>query len=332
MASTWSRIFEEFNVERQRPGPVAFWARILTRKIQPIIELTKRPLIIYGSACTSSGKKYSAAHLQIDQSDMIGFQSVMEGLEGPNLDIVIHSPGGFPEATESIVESIRRRFSNVRFIVPAYAKSAATMMVLSGDEILLDEDAELGPIDPQMLTPNGLSPAEAIKEQFLKASDEISKDPQKLSIWVPILQPMGPALLVRCDNAIELSKQLVIDWLTKYMFRGAQDGAERARNVADYLSSHQLFKSHARRVKLVHLKREDFGLNIRNLRDDGDLFPKIWELYCAMDVIFSNTTIYKLFYNSAAEAMVRATSQAPTLQLVGEQVPAVPQGSESPPR
>ena len=141
---------------------------------------------------------------------------------------------------------------------------------------------------------------------------------------MPILQPMGPALLVQCDNAINLSKQLVIDWLTKYMFRGVQDGAERARKVADYLGSHQVFKSHARRVKLDQLNREEFGLNIRNLRDDADLFPRIWELYCAMDIIFSNTPIYKLFYNSVDEVMVRLT-QTQTLEVVAQPVPALPQ-------
>lgn len=317
-------------MEQALPGPRAFWARIFTRKIQRVVQHTNRPLLVYGSACTASGKQYSPAHLQIDPSDKIGFHDVLERLEGPNVDIIIHSPGGFAEAAETIVEEIRRKFGHVRFIVPAYAKSAATMMVMAGDEILLDEDAELGPIDPQMLTASGVAPAEAIKEQFLKASQEILGDPRKLSIWIPILQPMGPALLVQCDNATELSKRLVTEWLTRYMFRGVADGADRATRVAAYLSSHATWKSHGRRVKLEHLVTDDFGLNIRNLRDEPDLYSRIWEVYCTMDITFANTSIYKLFYNSMDDAMIRQTAQQAAVQFVLPQGPQPAPGGPQP--
>jgi len=82
---------------------------------------------------------------------------------------------------ESIVESLRSKFTHIRLVIPSHAKSAATMMAMAADEIIMDDDAELGPIDPQMLTANGFSPAEAIKEQFLKASQEIAADPKKLT-------------------------------------------------------------------------------------------------------------------------------------------------------
>lgn len=325
MASTWSRVLEEFNEEQRRPGPKAPWSRILERKVQRVVELTNRPLLIYASACTASAKPYSPAHLQIDPSDKIGFRDTLEALEGPALDMIIHSPGGFAEAAEAIVEEIRRKFGQVRFIIPSYAKSAATMMVMAGDEILLDEDAELGPIDPQMLTANGVAPAEAIKEQFLKASEEILSDPRKLSIWIPILQPMGPALLVQCENAIELSKHLVKEWLTRYMFRGSGDGAVKAGRIAEYLGAHSNWKSHGRRIKLEHLTDPDFGLNIRNLRGDPGLHSSIWEVYCTLDITFANSAIYKIFYNSLGDAMVRLAPQ--TVVQVPLPQPARPTGS-----
>ena len=171
---------------------------------------------------------------------------MIEKLDGPDVDLMLHSPGGFPEAAESIVDDIRRKFNHVRVIVPAYAKSAATMMAMAANEILLDQDAELGPIDPQMLTPNGVAPAEAIKEQFLKAQKAVQSDPSKIAIWMPILQPMGPSLLVQCDNAISLSKDLVREWLAKYMFAGVKTGKKKASMVVNYLGNHKKFKSHAR--------------------------------------------------------------------------------------
>lgn len=329
MSSTWSKILEEFNAEHQTPGTKAPWARVLGRKVDAVAVLTGRPLVIYGSACTSSGKQVTPQQLQIDPSDKIGFHDVIERLSGPNLDIILHSPGGFVEATESIVEEIRRKFSHVRVIVPSYAKSAATMLTMAADDILLDQDGELGPIDPQMFTQNGVAPAEAIKEQFLKASKEITQDPNKLSIWIPILQPMGPALLVQCDNAIELGKRLVTEWLTRFMFKGVADGPDRAKAAANYLATHGNFNSHARPVRIEHLA--PFGLNLSNLRAQAPLFATVWEVYCTMDLLFANTPIYKIFYNSMHDAMIRQIPQQIVLPVLPGQPPQAPQQPPAPP-
>jgi hypothetical protein len=211
------------------------------------------PLILYATACTAAPNKAAAELLQIDFSDKVGFHSMLEAVSGPKLDVLIHSPGGSAEAAETIVEEIRRKFQRVRFIVPSYAKSAATMMAMSANEILIDEDAELGPIDPQMFTRNGVVAGEAIKEQFQKASEEILKDPRKAQVWFPILQMFGPGLLAQCDNASTLAKNLVRDWLTNFMFAGLPEAATKANEIATFLSDHSYFKSHGRRVKLEHL-------------------------------------------------------------------------------
>jgi len=41
---------------------------------------------------------------------------------------------------EDIVHILREKFKSVSFIVPGQAKSAGTIMVMSGDEILMDYD------------------------------------------------------------------------------------------------------------------------------------------------------------------------------------------------
>ena len=280
----------------------------------PVVHCETNPLIIYASACTVTAGKVGPELLQIDTSDKLGFHSMLEDLSGPKLDILIHSPGGFAEATETIVEEIRRKFGFVRFIVPSFAKSAATMMAMSGDEILIDEDAELGPIDPQMFTRNGVVPGDAIKQQFDKAGQEILNDPRRGQVWFPILQMLGPGLLSQCENASKLAKNLVNDWLEKYMFRALPDAADKAKDVADYLSSHATFMSHGRRVKLQQLL--EHNVNAHNLRDDANLYRAVWELYCIIDIILTNTPVFKMFYNSANQAMVRNSAQAAGLQLL----------------
>jgi hypothetical protein len=131
---------------------------------------------------------------------------------------------------------------------------------------------------------------------------------------------LGPGLLAQCDNASALAKNLVKDWLTKYMFNGVADGAARADAIATFLSDHSYFKSHGRCIKLEHLL--DKGVEVSNLRDDANFYRAVSELYCAVDILLSNTPIYKVFYNSAGVAMVRQQQQI-ALRMPMMQMPQV---------
>jgi hypothetical protein len=302
-------------IPHDKLGSKASWAKVLGKRVRALADYTGRPCLVYATACTASGKQLPPGSLQIDFSDKIGFHEITQSLGATPIDLMIHSPGGFPEATESIVEALRAKFPHIRVIVPSFAKSAATMMAMAGDEILLDDDAELGPIDPQMPTANGFSPAEAIKEQFLKAGLEISADPKRLSVWLPILQQMGPSLLVQCDNAILLSRTLVREWLTRFMFNGDPAAGQKSDNVANFLGQHSNFKSHARGVRLKQLQEQNFGLKVESIRTHPTVYKKIWDVYCAVDVIFASTSIFKIFFNSQEDVHVRV------LQALAFQMP-----------
>jgi hypothetical protein len=100
-ASVWDSVLNEFsrlNQQGLHPGSQATWAQLLEPKIKAVFDLTGIPLIIYASACTSSGVKCPPVLLQIDASDKIPFRSMLEALSGPKLDVLIHSPGGYAEA------------------------------------------------------------------------------------------------------------------------------------------------------------------------------------------------------------------------------------------
>lgn len=111
--------------------------------------------------------------MEIDLADKDGIIEITAQLPDDTVDVLIFSPGGLPDAADSIVHIIRSKFKHTRFIVPSVAKSAATMVALSGDELLMERNAELGPIDPQfrIARPEGpiTAPAQAIVDQFEKA-------------------------------------------------------------------------------------------------------------------------------------------------------------------
>lgn len=225
------------------------------------------------------------------------------------------SPGGTAEAAESIVEILRAKFSDVRFIIPSVAKSAATMLAMSGNMLLLDERSELGPTDPQMIVNRDghlvVAPAHAIKEQFQLAGKQITKDSKLLTPWLPILRQYGPSLLSECDRSLSLSNKLVTKWLKKYMFSGERNAGRKSAQIARYLTSKVQFQSHARRIGIDDLRAK--GVKILDMRTNPDLQNAVWELHLAVTLTFSMTGAYKIFENHDGEALVRQ------LQVISQQ-------------
>lgn len=66
------------------------------------------------------------------------------------IDILLHTPGGLVLAAEQIAHAIQRHPAKVTVFVPHYAMSGGTMIALAADEICMDENAVLGPVDPQI--------------------------------------------------------------------------------------------------------------------------------------------------------------------------------------
>jgi ClpP class serine protease len=74
------------------------------------------------------------------------------------IDLIVHTPGGLVLASEQIAFALCKHKAKVTVIVPHYAMSGGTMIALAADEILMDENAVLGPVDPQI----GQHPAASI--------------------------------------------------------------------------------------------------------------------------------------------------------------------------
>lgn len=66
------------------------------------------------------------------------------------IDLVLHTPGGLVLASEQIACALRRHPAKVTVFVPHYAMSGGTLIALAADEILMDPNAVLGPVDPQI--------------------------------------------------------------------------------------------------------------------------------------------------------------------------------------
>jgi ClpP class serine protease len=99
------------------------------------------------------------------------------------LDIVLHTPGGLVLAALQIARAIHKRQGKVTAFVPHYAMSGGTLIALAASEIVMSEDAVLGPVDPQLgqypaasiLKAVARKPAERIKDDTLILADQAEK-------------------------------------------------------------------------------------------------------------------------------------------------------------
>lgn len=88
------------------------------------------------------------------------------------IDIILHTPGGMVLASGQIAHALRRHPARVTAFVPHYAMSGGTMIALACDEIIMDPDAVLGPVDPQIGTQPAVSILKVIEQKPISDVDD----------------------------------------------------------------------------------------------------------------------------------------------------------------
>lgn len=270
---------------------------------------SKRALILYATKWSQSAD-VPPEMVSVSDGDVQGFMEVLHGVKEKQLDLILHSPGGSPAAAEACVQYLRAKFDHIRVFVPHAAMSAATMMACAGDEIVMGKHSFLGPIDPQLIMQTTLGPrsipAQAVLDQFAKAREECV-NPERLPVWLPMLQQYGPDLLVQCENVLALSQEIVGNWLAAYMFQKDGDGTERAKRIAAWLGNHTNFKIHGRYLNRDKLREQ--GLKIVNLEDDKDQQDFVLSLYHATTHTFTMSGAVKIIENHLGSAFINQVQQ-----------------------
>jgi len=208
------------------------------------------------------------------------------------LVVIVETNGGFAETVERIVSAFRRHYSIVEFIIPNYAYSAGTLLVLSGDEIYMDYYSVLGPIDPQYQSENGESvPSMGYLAKFQELLETVNSPPtaadgteKKVTAELALLvKKFDPAKLFHIEQSIAHAKSLLRDWLPKYKFKDWNktttqgldvsdvDRQARAEKIAETLGNAQRWHSHGRGISIRELGSDEIKLQIKNFGDDPKL-------------------------------------------------------------
>ena len=260
-------------------------------------EYTSRDAVFYASSFSSQKSiKVPSLFLSIVPEDIQGFMSALHGLTGEKLDLILHSPGGSLEVAEQLVTYLRSKYNYIRAIVPQNAMSAATMIACACDEIMMGKHSALGPIDPQITVPTQTgpftAPAQAILDEFDRAKQEVIEEPRTAPLWVTRIQAYPQGVLSMCQDAIELSRERVGDWLNTYMFRGQE---QKGQDVATWFGNAKLHRSHGRPIGIERARQ--YGLKITAIEDDQELQERVLSLFHATTVTFDVTNCTKFIEN-----------------------------------
>jgi hypothetical protein len=252
-----------------------------------IEEYRGRPLLIYATKFMDS-QPLGVPNF-IDISDVDGFTDLINSVKDKSkIDVLLHSPGGRPDATERIVGILRNKFDEVNFLIPHSAYSAATMLALSGNCVVLHPSATLGPIDPQI---NGI-PARSIKRGFEKVKERVAKEgPESLPAYIPLIEKYSLDLLELCEDSEKLAKELVSTWLKEYMFKGEKNVGRKIRKAVSYFSNYDKHLIHSRPFSFDKLS----GFNLKIELADNTLQDLLWEAYILLNGFFNVSPFVKLY-------------------------------------
>lgn len=254
----------------------------------------------YGSAnrLMSYVLRFGHARTLMHTADIPNIEAVLNSISGADqINLLLHSPGGDATIIEKVVDMCRAHLSGqnrkLRVIVPNIAKSAATVLALGADQIVMGYCSELGPIDPQVpIVVSGITQwvsAFAFVESRDKLMAQIGEALKKKEPTVGLLQQLAGLNIPFTDemeNQIDFAKKTAITLLHKYMlnptFPDSKKRTEKASEIAEKLLSKQLFPVHGQYIDGATAKQ--LGLEVELLDKDDALWKLIWDYYIRCEV------------------------------------------------
>ena len=154
-----------------------------------------------------------ASYISIDDSEAV-LRAIRLTPDNQPIDLILHTPGGLVLAAEQIARALVEHKGKVTVFVPHFAMSGGTMIALAADQIVMDPNAVLGPVDPQIGGAPAASivkvvqdkPIERISDETLILADMSRKaQAQVLAFVTELLNESGQ---MPADKAPETAKTL----------------------------------------------------------------------------------------------------------------------------
>jgi hypothetical protein len=251
-------------------------------------KLRGRPLIVY----VTSSRQQVGQNMPLG---LMGSDAIPELLDQltvipstvSKIDFLVVSQGGDPTVAWRAMSLLRERFKEVAVLVPQAAFSAATLLALGADEIVMHAHGNLGPVDPQIMVARKVPGSEQTVEQrfgyeelmgfleFARNEAGLSDQEHIRALLQIFCQEVGAVPVGIAARSSLLSVSMGEKLLRMHM---TGDGdAQKARTIAETLN--RKFFHHG--YPLGRKEAIDIGLKVSE--PNPEVEPTMWDIWLSIE-------------------------------------------------
>lgn len=260
------------------------------------------------------GSHGTIAHLSMLalEGDDIGILAdVLLGIGDVNtLNLILESPGGDGTQVEKFVSLCRSQCKRFRVIIPNEAKSAATLISLGADEIIMGPTSELGPIDAQIEAMIEGVVRYISAQSFIDARDDLlkrhavlKKNGEDVDAILQMVMTLDLPFIAECEKLMDFGRDVGKKLLSTYMFKADPDKDAKSAKIVSELSSVERHKVHGRTISGQMAR--SMGLNVKLGGHDDKLWKTAFEYYQRASVALARGQGLKFFESKDDVFMAR---------------------------
>jgi len=242
-------------------------------------KLVERPVVTY---CTSF-----AYPVMIEDSDAEMLEGILQRCDlSKGLALVISSPGGVGLAAERIINVCRSYSDTEEYvaIVPAKAKSAATMVCLGASKIIMGKTSELGTVDPQLTITEDGKPKRFSAYNIVKSYENLFnravKEDGNLQPYLQQLANYDEREIAKYKTALALSDDIAVRALKACMLKDLSD-EEIKKKISIFLLPEKRAKVHGRPILADDAKKCGLNIEVKPVKDK--MWLLLYELYVRLN-------------------------------------------------
>lgn len=233
------------------------------------------PLIVY---VTSQRKGASGSMASDAVEEFIDQIELIDGEKNRNIDLYIESTGGDPLTSWRIISLLRTKFEKITVLVSHSAFSAATLLALGADEIIMGPYASLGPIDPQITTKKSDGSTQQFGYEDVISFLNFVKEEGGLTEQQYIQVALDKLCAVVEPTALGFAKRsssLSVSMGEKMLQMHMTDSEKKLQAGTIAMKLNKSFFNHGHALGRKDAKA--IGLNVENM--DKDLEKLTWEMH-----------------------------------------------------
>ncbi|MEM1098126.1 MAG: hypothetical protein AAGH92_04990 [Planctomycetota bacterium] len=275
----------------------------------------KRPLITY----VTSKRLGVGASMATDSLPWL-IDTLDRVPHGDSIDFLIASYGGDPMVAWRIMSLLRQRFKHVSVLIPQTAFSAATLLALGADEIVMHRNSHLGPVDMQIDVQGEIGRQRFSTEdigafiEYIKTELGVTDQEHLRRLFETTIREVGTLGVGFTARSSKLAVDLGEKMLRMHLRDGEDDSGCKA--LVEKLS--RQFHSHAYPVSRT--EAIEIGLEVKKEEDEieSDLMWRIWlDLEADLKERQPFSPIIELMNSSCAEHVASAPPQLALAENAG---------------